>query len=82
MSNKLTETSRRRPVERLVRKRIAEAWGELPDKLGMVKCRKCHGIAWRFDLVDVRTRDTVKRADSQTKLRLWAEVHGWVIPNE
>ena len=63
------------------RKRIADAWGELPAKLGMIKCRKCHGIDWRFDLVNVRTGDTAKQSNSETKLRIWAETHGWVIPN-
>ena len=59
---------------------IAESWGELPERLGMVKERRCHGIVWRFDLIDVRTGDTIKRAQSKTTLKLWAKAHGWVIP--
>lgn len=59
--------------------KIAESWGELPEKLGTIKQRKCHGIVWRFDLMDTRTGDTVKQANSEAKLRLWAEANGWVI---
>jgi predicted transcriptional regulator len=47
----------------------------------MIKQRRCHGIVWRFDLIDARTGDTMKRSESEAKLKMWAETHGWVIPN-
>ena len=66
----------------IVRNRIAESWGELPEKLGMIKRRFCHYIVWRFDLINMRTGVTVKSSNSETKLKIWAETHGWDIPNE